>query len=229
MFEGRYFAPMSARAVPARMAINNGSATISFEGEEANVTSKVALIGAQLGSVPRRVELESGAVFEAAPDADLDSHGGRETALLSRVFNLENSWRSVGIIAVATIILVAGIFRYGVPLAAKGAAVVTPPAAVSLIDVGTLQTIDATLMDETELPKARQIELEKMFGELSNNADTGGIPLKLIFRASPRIGANAFALPGGTIIMTDELVAAAKSDDEIAGVLAHEIAHVIKW
>jgi Zn-dependent protease with chaperone function len=226
MFEGRYFAPMSARAVPARMQINDGVATISFEGEEADINSKVVLIGSQLGSVPRRVEFESGAVFEAAPDADLDSHGGRETAFLSRVFNLENSWRSVGIIAVATVILVAGIFRYGVPLAAKGAAVVTPPSAVSLIDKGTLQTIDATLMDKTALPKVRQLELEKMFGALATNADTGGIPLTLIFRASPVIGANAFALPGGTIIMTDELVAAAKNDDEIAGVLAHEIAHV---
>ena len=34
------------------------------------------------------------------------------------------------------------------------------------------------------------------------------------------------ALPGGTVILTDQLVALAKNDDEIAGVLAHEIGHV---
>ncbi len=226
MFEGRYFAPMSARAVPARMRIKSGVATIEFEGNEPSITSKVITIAAQLGSVPRRVELESGAVFEASADADLDDHSGRDTAFLSRVFKLENSWRSVAILTVATIVLVAGIFRYGVPLAAKGAAIVTPPAAVSFIDAGTLQTIDATLMDDTTLPKARQDELTAQFETLAKGADTGGIPLTLIFRASPRIGANAFALPGGTIIMTDELVAAAKNDDEIAGVLAHEIGHV---
>jgi Zn-dependent protease with chaperone function len=226
MFEGRYFAPMSARALPARMRIENGIATIEFEGNEPSITGKVVTIAAQLGSVPRRVELESGAVFEAAADADLDNHSGRDTGFLSRVFKLENSWRSVVILTAATIVLVAGIFRYGVPLAATGAAYITPPAAVSLIDAGTLQTIDATLMAETKLPKARQDELTAQFQSLAKGADTGGIPLTLIFRASPRIGANAFALPGGTIIMTDELVAAAKSDDEIAGVLAHEIAHV---
>jgi predicted Zn-dependent protease len=37
---------------------------------------------------------------------------------------------------------------------------------------------------------------------------------------------NAFALPGGYIFVHDGLVNAAKSDDEIAGVLAHEVAHV---
>jgi predicted Zn-dependent protease len=48
----------------------------------------------------------------------------------------------------------------------------------------------------------------------------------LEFRDGGRLGANAIALPGGTIILTDQLVALAKSEDEIAGVLAHEIGHV---
>ncbi|CAG1021556.1 partial Metalloprotease LoiP, partial [Patescibacteria group bacterium] len=48
----------------------------------------------------------------------------------------------------------------------------------------------------------------------------------LNFRKSPKIGANAFALPGGDIIMTDELIALSKTDDEIIAVLAHELAHV---
>ena len=34
------------------------------------------------------------------------------------------------------------------------------------------------------------------------------------------------ALPGGTIVLTDALVRLARSDAEILGVLAHEIAHV---
>lgn len=37
---------------------------------------------------------------------------------------------------------------------------------------------------------------------------------------------NAFALPGGFIFVTRGLLDAVKSDDELAGVLAHEIAHV---
>ncbi len=37
---------------------------------------------------------------------------------------------------------------------------------------------------------------------------------------------NAFAMPGGRIILTRELIARAETPEEVAGVLAHEIGHV---
>ena len=37
---------------------------------------------------------------------------------------------------------------------------------------------------------------------------------------------NAFALPGGRIIVSGKLIAEAKSPEEVAGVLAHELGHV---
>jgi beta-barrel assembly-enhancing protease len=37
---------------------------------------------------------------------------------------------------------------------------------------------------------------------------------------------NAFALPGGIILVTDRLLKEAESPDEVAGVLAHEIEHI---
>lgn len=37
---------------------------------------------------------------------------------------------------------------------------------------------------------------------------------------------NAFALPGGRVVMTRKLIDAARTPDEVAGVLAHEIGHV---
>lgn len=44
---------------------------------------------------------------------------------------------------------------------------------------------------------------------------------------SPEI--NAFACPGGLILVTTGMIAAASSEDEIAAVLAHEIAHVSRY
>lgn len=52
--------------------------------------------------------------------------------------------------------------------------------------------------------------------------------MKLEFRDSKMLGPNAFALPGGTIVLTDELVKLAQSDEEILAVLAHEAGHVEK-
>ncbi|GAB1582648.1 hypothetical protein PPNSA23_25910 [Phyllobacterium phragmitis] len=41
------------------------------------------------------------------------------------------------------------------------------------------------------------------------------------------MGPNAFALPDGTIIVTDALTDLAPGDDMVLGVLAHEIGHVV--
>jgi Zn-dependent protease with chaperone function len=50
--------------------------------------------------------------------------------------------------------------------------------------------------------------------------------VQLHFHAAPRLGANAFALPGGIIVLTDELLQRLPDDEVVLGVLAHELGHV---
>jgi predicted Zn-dependent protease len=56
------------------------------------------------------------------------------------------------------------------------------------------------------------------------------LPLKdycrLEFRSGSAFGPNALALPGGIIVISDEMVKAAQTTDEVLAVLAHEIGHV---
>ena len=47
-----------------------------------------------------------------------------------------------------------------------------------------------------------------------------------MFRQGDAIGANAFALPSGIIVFTDEIIALSKDDRELLAVFAHELAHV---
>src|ERR1044072_5046357 len=49
-------------------------------------------------------------------------------------------------------------------------------------------------------------------------------PYKFIVVASPEV--NAFALPGGYVFVNEGAIKAALTEGELAGVLAHEIAHV---
>ena len=49
-------------------------------------------------------------------------------------------------------------------------------------------------------------------------------PYKFVVVASPEV--NAFALPGGYVFVNEGAIGAARTEGELAGVLAHEIAHV---
>ena len=51
--------------------------------------------------------------------------------------------------------------------------------------------------------------------------------IRIVFRKGGRLGPNAFALPGGTIIFTDEMIMLSEHDDELLAVLIHEIGHVV--
>jgi Zn-dependent protease with chaperone function len=76
------------------------------------------------------------------------------------------------------------------------------------------------------LAPERQTELQGIFrGMAASVAD--GHQFRLELRRSKAIGANAFALPSGIVVMTDELVALAQDDNELRAVLAHELGHVV--
>jgi Zn-dependent protease with chaperone function len=71
--------------------------------------------------------------------------------------------------------------------------------------------------------EAGQAALQGLADRLS---DQSGSPFPIRARVVRAPMVNAFALPGGYIMVTGDLIEAAESPDEVAGVLAHEIAHV---
>ncbi len=56
-----------------------------------------------------------------------------------------------------------------------------------------------------------------------------GVRYRLLFRAS-RLGPsmNAFALPGGTVVLLDALVRGTAGDDRLVAVVGHELGHVAR-
>jgi predicted Zn-dependent protease len=61
---------------------------------------------------------------------------------------------------------------------------------------------------------------------LASQSERPDLPWQFGVLDAPQL--NAFAVPGGTIFVTRGLVQSMKSEAELAGVLAHEIAHVVK-
>lgn len=223
--DGYYFEAGNSTSIPAQLSLSGHRCKVVPEGQEERLLD-LEHINDRLAGVSRKVTFTDGSVFEARDSDGVDAMFGIHRSFFSRLIRVESSPRLVIGIALATLILLFGIFRYGLPVAAAGAAWATPDAVKSLIDDGVLKSVDTAFGDTSKLPQARQLDIKHQFDEMVSKADYHGPTPKLLFRSSKRLGPNAFALPGGSVVLLDALVKEAKHDDELLGVLGHELAHV---
>jgi len=140
----------------------------------------------------------------------------------------------LGVLLVAVAGLLA-FYRWGTPWAAAQLSRHVPLEWELSLSQQAMAQVDQAWLKPSQLPPERQQALRTQFTELLARLEPS---LKRYPAYAPRyelhfrrgMGPNAFALPGGTLVMTDELVeAAAKQglgDDALLGVLAHEIGHV---
>jgi Zn-dependent protease with chaperone function len=207
----------------------SGALAISPDGqpERRYADKDLTTISDRVGAIPRRLTFADGTVFETQDNAGIDRLlSERLAASETFLSRLEVFHPRLIVIALIAIGLVFATIRYALPVLANVAAAVTPTPVIELIDRGAMETVDRAFLNPSTMDEARKDKISAGFATLAAHADTGKIGLDLLFRDGGIIGPNAFALPGGTIIMTDQLVQLAGSDDEIFGVLAHEIAHV---
>ena len=223
---GFYFPPGSARQTEAvlRLAADEDYLVIQDSGGAilARAPRRRVTATSRLGALRRKVEFPDGALFETADndgvDALLKGHGGT----LAR---LERSWRLAALSLLAIIACATLFILYGVPSSAEWLARETPPSASRLIADQTLKAMDGKLLLPTRLPLARQQQIRDRFAIVAG-WEASGHRYDLLLRSAPHIGPNAFALPDGRIVVTDQLALMAEGNADLDGVLAHEMAHV---
>ncbi len=111
--------------------------------------------------------------------------------------------------------------RYVVPSLANHVAFAIPHSLEATLGSNTLSTLDRFIFKPSALKEDRRKELVALFKMVNGDSGNG----RLEFRSCPAMGANAISLPSGIIVMTDDLIELAKTDEELAAVLAHEIGH----
>ncbi|WP_051901415.1 M48 family metallopeptidase [Methylotenera sp. L2L1] len=235
-FDADYFDGISPRAQRVLVSITDNAFTFNVtmaSSDSASPTSHIFFIKdchiqAKLGRGRRLIDLPDSSRLET-DFQDIEQHLPRKSAhLFWRTIHYAESHLLVIIIALIGIVLSSLLLlKYGVPVAAKFAALATPPSIEKDLGKQTLAALDHQLgyFTPSELSDAKKAAIESALKDLC--LKTGDCPdYQLNFRKSPTIGANAFALPGGYLIMTDELVALAKDNNEIIAVLAHELGHV---
>lgn len=125
------------------------------------------------------------------------------------------------ILAVAVLFIV---IQYGIPFGARQVAYRIPVELENRMGKDALAFFDKAICKPSELTLDKKRHIEKIFSDALLKMDTP--PIQLHFRNCGKMGANAFALPSGIIIFTDEMVRMARDDRELIGVLAHEVGHV---
>lgn len=221
----------SSRSVPARL-VERGGLVVAIAGEGEGDLASSALAGldisSRVGSIPRRIAFADGSLFETTDNDAIDAflrRSGRKTVGL--IHGLERFHPRLLLFVAAVFVLSGLVYRFALPVLVEVAVAVTPPVVPRLMSVSTLETLDRTVLGDSTLDEAKKRSISDGFARLAAQSARGASGYTLNFRAGGPIGPNAFALPDGTLIMTDELVALAGNDTEmLIGVLAHEIGHV---
>jgi beta-barrel assembly-enhancing protease len=120
--------------------------------------------------------------------------------------------------------------RVGAALLALSLAYATPAAAINLFSVQQDAQIgrQAAADAERQLPMLRDSAVESYVNAVVRRLVAAAPGPRFAYQARVVNAAdiNAFALPGGYIYVNRGLIEAVRNEGELAGVLAHEIAHV---
>jgi Zn-dependent protease with chaperone function len=226
----QYFDGFSSASIAVELTVESGQLRIEGLGVNKVWAISSLEISEKLGNTPRIIRHPNEGLCEVtdlSALANLLEKSGRRVSVPSRIVeSLHHSMRG----ALLSMLLMLGFFglsyQYGLPVLAKAIAMSLPEASIKVLDAGTLDSLDRLFLSPSQLPIARQQSIARGFSQLVN--DQHAPKYHLVFRRSPEIGPNAFALPSGTIVLLDELVNLSDNDTQLFGVLAHELGHVEK-
>ena len=181
------------------------------------------------GATARKLTFLNGTVFETSDHGGFEQiEGNSRGALLHRLEQFGPHLFGFSIACLSGAYL---LWRYGLDILAALAVALTPNIVVEQIDRGALQSIDYLLAQPSDLDKSEQEDIrliyERLIAALSEKErDSHNFALR--FRQIPSVGPNAFALPGGTMVITDDLVRQFPDKNIISGILGHEVGHVVE-
>lgn len=227
-----YFDGHQARARPVLLRLVDGELRIEDAGITRRLPARRVRWPERLRHGQRQATLPDGGLLSsddgAAWDAWWQASGRREAA----VVRWQQSWRLTLLAAALLLATVYAAWRWGTAGVAHLLLAVTPAAVDARLGEAALAQLDHHLLSPSRLPAPQQAALQAHFAQAVQRAQAAGLDVpatwSLAFRAAPAqgLGANALALPGGRLVVTDALVELlADRPDVLMGVLGHELGH----
>ena len=178
----------------------------------------------RIGNTPREIVIQDNFLFTTDDHTQVDAFigeikAGRHSHKL--LYKLESNLTLVlASVVVCVAVAYVGVV-YALPKAAYHIAFNMPHFAEKKFG-SSLSVLDRTMFEPTELSQAEQARIIALTTPF--NAQFPDIAPELKFRSG--MGANAFALPSGEIVFTDDFVRLAEHDNELLSVYFHELGHL---
>lgn len=217
--KGEWFAKGSAKAHTAVLSIEQNQGIIkssNFDPIIYNLSN--ASIDNRIGNIPRKIIFHDGSVFITKNNDAIDL-----LQINSGVISKIERKKILVILFVAVFLLFGyGLIFQAIPIISARIVNILPSEVITKMSQTSLTFIDESWAKSSNLSDKKQAEIRQRFENI--------IPIntefnyQLYFRNMGM--ANAFALPDGKIIVTDELIKLIEHPHEIDAVILHEIGHV---
>lgn len=220
LYDGKSAAQQPVRFgvdAPGRLLIEHA------EGVEIVGPAETVRVTTRIANIRRTLTLADGRQLHSDDNDAIDRMFAARAGMEALVHLLESRWQ----IALGSIfaVVIAGVLLvwFGVPWVADQAAQMVPIEWERQAGTQTMAVLEEMGFGPTQLPAERQAQLREQFQRF-----VSGLPEIRDYRLEFRswMGPNAFALPGGTVVFTDDIVKLCADDDEFLAVLAHEIGHL---
>ena len=225
--EGNYFSGKSSVSTKCTLLVDEAFKVYFEETEGVPIEFSCLEISPRVGNSVRYITFPDGSSFETNDNSSIDQLVFQ--ASKDKVWFSPYQWERSLKFTLLSIVIIAGmtyaLIDFGIPSMSRQIAHALPDKVSVALGSGVLDSLDENYFKPSVLSHERQEELQNVFNSLLK--EQGEINYRLHFRGGGAIGANAFALPDGGVVMTDELIALAEDDHELAAVMLHEIGHVV--
>lgn len=231
MIAANYFDGRTARVHAVELVADKNLLTLRGEVDR-TYAAGATRIAEPFEHAPLVLYFEDGARCEVAGSEPArllrDALGYRATRIVRLT---QHTWAAL-VALVLLVALILSAYIWGLPAAAVRIAAALPASSDQALGENAFRALEASgRLEESRLSDEWQAEV----GQALRRVAPPDMRLRLVIRNSYLIGANAIALPDGTIVVTDDMVRliAGKPREfgeaeraQLAGVLAHEIGHV---
>lgn len=219
---GYYYFPRSSKSTQATLSVTEDNVSLHCDGQCSLVVNQRDIrINADIPGVATEIDFADGGRFIASDASQ------RLTLMTSRLEGFEKN----KLLIFSSIFLVPLflwlILAVGMPYVAEQSVVLVPKSVPEQMGKQSFAIIDELFLEPSELPQARQDAVKLQWNKAVEVLNLSDIQYNLYVYKSDYFGPNAFALPDGTVVITDALIE--KLDDKpdaILAVLLHEIGHV---